>query len=169
MRGDDAVLQTQGKPGVEALSFDPASASASAKTLAANVRRLRKEKGLSQSEVARSLGVDQVAVSLIELKRSNPTMRLLDAIAELLGVSSAELLSKASGALQKGADFAAAPVPARGLPAVRCGSPSRIGCDQNQRRNVGWMSVSQEPQLRSLASNGRTLRPVLRRKTILSN
>ena len=80
----------------------PERASASAKTLAANVRRLRKEKGLSQGEVARSLGVDQAAVSLIELKRSNPTMRMLDAIADLLGVSSAELLSKAKRGSPKG-------------------------------------------------------------------
>ncbi len=73
----------------------PERASASAKKLAANVRRLRKERGLTQREVGRLLGVDQAAVSLIELKRSNPTLRMLDAIADLLGVTSAELLSEA--------------------------------------------------------------------------
>ncbi|UEM18074.1 helix-turn-helix domain-containing protein (plasmid) [Bradyrhizobium barranii subsp. barranii] len=62
--------------------------------LAANVRRLRKDRKLSQAELASALGVDPAAISLIELKRSNPTVSMLDAIATALKTTSAELLTR---------------------------------------------------------------------------
>jgi DNA-binding XRE family transcriptional regulator len=75
----------------------PERTSASAAALAANLRRLRQEKELSQADVARATGVDQAAVALIELQRSNPTLRILDKIADFLGVTPAELLRGARG------------------------------------------------------------------------
>ena len=71
------------------LGFDerfPARSSQVAKALARNVRRLRKEKGWTQDELAAKLKVEQMAVSLIENNRSNPTLETLEAVAACLGV-----------------------------------------------------------------------------------
>jgi len=56
------------------------------KALARNVRRLREEKGWTQDELADKLKVEQMAVSLIENNRANPTLQTLEAIAACLGV-----------------------------------------------------------------------------------
>ena len=64
----------------------PARDSHIAKALARNVLRLRKDKGWTQDELAAKLGVEQMAVSLIENARSNPTLETLEAIADCFGV-----------------------------------------------------------------------------------
>ena len=61
------------------------------KLLASNVRRLRQAKGWTQDDLAAAIKVEQGVISLIENKRSNPTLLMLDAIAETLGVPIAEL------------------------------------------------------------------------------
>ena len=62
-----------------------------AKALARNVRRLRKDKGWTQDEFAAKLGVEQMAISLIESHRANPTLEALEALAACLGVRFIEL------------------------------------------------------------------------------
>jgi transcriptional regulator with XRE-family HTH domain len=62
-----------------------------AKALARNVRRLRKAKDWTQDELAAKLKVEQVAVSLIENARANPTLQTLEDIAACLGVKFIEL------------------------------------------------------------------------------
>jgi transcriptional regulator with XRE-family HTH domain len=57
-----------------------------AKTLARNVRRLRKGKGWSQGQFADRLEVEQTVVSRNENCRANPTLETLEAIASSLGV-----------------------------------------------------------------------------------
>jgi transcriptional regulator with XRE-family HTH domain len=69
----------------------PAQTSQNAKALARNVRRLRKDKGWTQDELAVKLRIDQMAVSLIENARSNPTLQTLEAIAACLDVRFVEL------------------------------------------------------------------------------
>ena len=64
----------------------PARNSQVAKALARNVRRLRRDKGWTQDELAAKLKVEQTAVSLIENNRANPTLQTLEAIAACLGV-----------------------------------------------------------------------------------
>jgi len=64
----------------------PARNSQVAKALARNVRRLRKEKGWSQDELAAKLKIEQMAVSLIENNRANPTLETIETIAACLGV-----------------------------------------------------------------------------------
>ncbi|MET4356387.1 transcriptional regulator with XRE-family HTH domain [Bradyrhizobium sp. RT9b] len=64
----------------------PARDSQIAKALARNVLRLRKDKGWTQDELAAKLGVEQMAVSLIENARSNPTLETLEVIADCFGV-----------------------------------------------------------------------------------
>lgn len=64
----------------------PARNSQVAKALARNVRRLRKEKGWTQDELAAKLKIEQTAVSLIENNRANPKLETIEAIATCLGV-----------------------------------------------------------------------------------
>ena len=68
-----------------------------AKALARNVKRLRKNKGWSQGQLADKLEVEQTAVSLIENCRANPTLATLEAIATCLGVRFVELFETRSG------------------------------------------------------------------------
>jgi transcriptional regulator with XRE-family HTH domain len=51
-----------------------------------NVRRYRREKGLSQQEVANRMGVDRAYVSGLELGQRNPTVVTLWHAAQALGV-----------------------------------------------------------------------------------
>jgi len=69
----------------------PQREGAAIKLLALNVRRLRLAKGWTQDDLAAALKVEQGVISLIENKRSNPTLLMLDAIAEALGAQMAEL------------------------------------------------------------------------------
>lgn len=61
--------------------------------IAANIRRLRKQRGWSQDALAREAGIDQNAVSLIENRRANPTIVAIEGLAKALGVPIAELLA----------------------------------------------------------------------------
>lgn len=57
------------------------------------IRRLRKERGMTQKELAAALGVTDKAVSKWELGASLPDVALLLPLAERLGVSATELLA----------------------------------------------------------------------------
>lgn len=61
--------------------------------LAANVRRLRLAKKMTQDDLAAVLGVEQQMVSLIENARANPAILLVDAIASALGAGMADLFA----------------------------------------------------------------------------
>lgn len=67
-----------------------------AKSLGRNVARLRKEKGWTQDELAAKLGIEQMAVSLIENARSNPTLETLEAMAACFGVRFVDLFETRS-------------------------------------------------------------------------
>lgn len=60
-------------------------------SLGENLQRLRKEKGLSQEEVARRLYVSRQSVSKWELDQSEPGVAYLKSLAELYGVTLDEL------------------------------------------------------------------------------
>ncbi|MFX8848501.1 helix-turn-helix transcriptional regulator, partial [Acinetobacter baumannii] len=62
-----------------------------AKLLAANVRRLRKERDWTQGDLAAEADVEQVAISLIESARANPTLLVIEDIARALAVRFVEL------------------------------------------------------------------------------
>jgi transcriptional regulator with XRE-family HTH domain len=74
----------------------PARNSQVAKALARNVRRLRKEKGWTQDELAAKLEIEQTAVSLIENARANPTLQTLEAIAACFSVRFIDLFEARS-------------------------------------------------------------------------
>jgi transcriptional regulator with XRE-family HTH domain len=61
--------------------------------LAANVVRLRKERGLSQVDLAAHAHVQQKLISSIELARANPTIESLYRIAQALEVRVHDLFS----------------------------------------------------------------------------
>jgi transcriptional regulator with XRE-family HTH domain len=62
--------------------------------VARNVRRLRRERGHSQSELARRSGLAKQTLSSIEAGEANPTVLTLTAIADALEVPVAHLLTE---------------------------------------------------------------------------
>lgn len=84
------------KPGFE--KRFPARDSGAAKTLAANVRQLRTEKEWTQDDLAAEIGIERGALSLIENGRANPTLLVLEAIANSLEVRVGELFEPQSKA-----------------------------------------------------------------------
>ena len=76
----------------------PIRESRALKTLAANVRELRKRLELSQTALAESIAVDQTEVSKLENGRANPTIILAERLAEALGVSLADLFTPSAKA-----------------------------------------------------------------------
>lgn len=63
-------------------------------TLAYNVKALRKEKGLSQEELANSCGLHRTYIGSVERGERNITLSTLEVISEALEVTVIELLSK---------------------------------------------------------------------------
>lgn len=49
-----------------------------------NVKKIRKERKMSQDELAKSINVTRQTISLIEVGKYNPTLKLCLAIAEVL-------------------------------------------------------------------------------------
>ena len=61
--------------------------------LAANLRRLRHERELSQEAFADEAGIHRTYVSDLERAARNPTIRVVETLANALGVTVSELLS----------------------------------------------------------------------------
>ena len=59
--------------------------------LGSTVRKLRKEKGLSQETFADAIGRDARTVVAIETGKRNPTLKTLNKIAKVLGVTLSDL------------------------------------------------------------------------------
>ena len=60
--------------------------------LGKNLKRIRTEKGITQGDIVRSLGVSRSFVSNIENGKTNPTLATIAKIANAVGVSVDELL-----------------------------------------------------------------------------
>lgn len=60
--------------------------------LGRNIKRIRTEKGMSQGDIYRATGMDRAYISRIESGYVNPTISILNKIAEVLGVTPDELL-----------------------------------------------------------------------------
>ncbi len=63
---------------------------------AANVVRLRAEKGLSQEELAYQVGMNRAHLSEIETGKAYVGLEIMGKIADVLGVEGADLLKKAT-------------------------------------------------------------------------
>ena len=59
--------------------------------LASNVRRLRKEKGITQEALAEGAGLSLFSIQAIESRRSWPSIETISRIASFLGVSTSKL------------------------------------------------------------------------------
>lgn len=62
--------------------------------VAANVRRLRKERGLSQEELAHRIGIDRNYVGMIERRENSPTIDMIERFARALKVEPLALLRR---------------------------------------------------------------------------
>jgi transcriptional regulator with XRE-family HTH domain len=62
--------------------------------LAANLKRLRTAKGWSQEQYAFEAGIHRTYVSDIERGARNPTILILEKLAQPLGIEPAELIKK---------------------------------------------------------------------------
>lgn len=67
------------------------------KRLAANLRRLREEAGLSQEKFGLEHGIDRTYISGIERGTRNPTVTVVQRLAEALGMDVADLLALPPG------------------------------------------------------------------------
>jgi len=66
---------------------------------ASNVRRLRSERGFSQSQLAAEAELDRSYLSRLENARNNATLEVVAKIADVLGVKPAELLTTTTDAV----------------------------------------------------------------------
>ena len=66
----------------------------SQQTLALRVKSLRLGLGMSQEAMALEAGIDRTYASQIERGVSNPSLRVICAVAEILGVEPSDLLSQ---------------------------------------------------------------------------
>ena len=63
-----------------------------AEKLGKNLKRIRTEKGISQGDIVRSVGIDRAFVSNIENGKTNPTLATIVKLAKAINVSVDELL-----------------------------------------------------------------------------
>ncbi|MEY9181358.1 transcriptional regulator [Bradyrhizobium ottawaense] len=63
--------------------------------LAWNVRRIRVSRGISQEKLAHEAGIDRSYLASLERQLKNPTIDLLERIAETLGVHLSEFFVRA--------------------------------------------------------------------------
>ncbi len=62
-----------------------------AQKLGDNLKRIRTDKGISQSDIAKSLGVSRGFVSNIENGKRNPTLATISRLAKAINVPTEEL------------------------------------------------------------------------------
>lgn len=63
-----------------------------AQKLGGNLKRIRAEKGVSQSDIAKALRVSRGFVSNLENGKTNPTLATITRLANSIGVTTDELL-----------------------------------------------------------------------------
>jgi transcriptional regulator with XRE-family HTH domain len=59
--------------------------------LASNITRLRRQRGLTQEQLAQRIGVSRVMLNRIEAEKSSPGAELLFSLADALGVTADNL------------------------------------------------------------------------------
>ena len=65
-------------------------------TVARNLRRLRRSKGLSQEELADRAGINRNYVGMLEREENAATVDMLETLADVLNVDPIELLKRPS-------------------------------------------------------------------------
>lgn len=64
----------------------------SAQKFGENMKKIRLEKGMSQGDICRGLGLDRAYISNVENGKQNLTLSTMEKIAGVLGVSVVQLL-----------------------------------------------------------------------------
>ncbi len=64
----------------------------SAKKLGKNMKRIRLEKGMTQGDICRKLGLDRAYISNLESGNKNPTLATIEKLAKALGVLASDLV-----------------------------------------------------------------------------
>ncbi|MHB9124992.1 MAG: helix-turn-helix transcriptional regulator [Armatimonadota bacterium] len=72
--------------------------------MASNVKRRRKELGLSQEALADLAGISRNSIAYIETRSENPSLNVMARIARALGMSVPELLTSSKGQSLKSAE-----------------------------------------------------------------
>ena len=72
------------------------------KTFGQRIADLRKRRGITQSDLAAALGLDQTAIASYEVGRRRVPLSLLPHLAQSLGVSAVELIEEASPSSKPG-------------------------------------------------------------------
>jgi len=67
-------------------------AKSTAQKFGANMKKIRLEKGMSQGDICRELGLDRACISNVENGKQNLTLSTMDKVAMVLGVSVEQLL-----------------------------------------------------------------------------
>jgi len=83
------------------------------------LRRIREEAGLSQSQLARESGVDRATINKIEQGKRSPSIATLESLARTLGVEVADFFPKAQATLPLEESAAWAPLFEEVLDAAR--------------------------------------------------
>lgn len=65
---------------------------AESQKLGKNLKRIRTEKGISQGDIARAIGMDKGFISNIENGKTNPTLATIAKLAKAIRISTDELL-----------------------------------------------------------------------------
>ena len=60
--------------------------------LGENLKRIRMEKGITQGDIVRKLGISRSFVSNIENGKTNPTLSTISKLAKALGIPTNELI-----------------------------------------------------------------------------
>lgn len=61
------------------------------KRFAANMKRIREEKNMSQGDIFRATKIERAYISNLEAGRQNPTLETIEKIAKALGVEVSDL------------------------------------------------------------------------------
>jgi transcriptional regulator with XRE-family HTH domain len=87
----------------DALDSDPEPSAELVPTIACNVRRLRRERGLSLLALAESARLSELTLARVEDGQESPTIRLLWRVATALAVPFSTLVQQTSGRPRRGA------------------------------------------------------------------
>ena len=83
------------------------------------LRRIREEAGLSQSQLARESGVDRATINKIEQGKRSPSIATLESLSRTLGVEIADFFPKVQATLPLEVSAAWAPLLEKALDAAR--------------------------------------------------
>jgi len=112
------------------------------------IKQLRKEKKLSQEDLANKINVDKGNISRYESGKQSPEFDKIGAIADALGIEVWELFAKAQGAnISEAPDLNKVPL----ISWVQAGCWQDVFLDINNMDNIEWIETTYKPRKYSYA------------------